>query len=375
MTPIENTATTQTTLKPRTCDIVFGPFRRVSAHDSDFLRSTPTERRATGHPLEVPPSRALKIAVLVITFGRFERSAQAREMSPCGSAAVIEGDARVQAAVIDELQRRGISTTAASGCPFVTARIGQEGAGLDMTIVDTYGRTSKRTANGPAAAATLIESWVRSDLSAPLLPVLDSVETVSHPVESKPMLVTRDTGSEVRTRSNISLTASAETSLATDGSVWLGLATGVCVRIGPACVGALARVESDSGAYGESREMYTSRFGTAVLLGVGLPMRRGRLTFLPGVAVGVGWLRTTALSTGDNGPGGDSTEVDSGGLRASAGLRLSIAMRPSLAVDLGLAADFAPVAHTTPYNLDSVILAGEPRGFLRGSLGVRLGAL
>ena len=318
---------------------------------------------------------ALKITVMMVTFFQLGLSAQARDVLPCGSVAGVEGNGRVQKAVIDELQRRGISTTPTSECASVTARIGETTAGLLVTIVDAYGRTTERTANGPVAAATLIESWVRSDLSAPLLPVLEAGETVSDPEESKDMVAMPALKKEVQARSNISLTASAETSLATDGSVWLGLATGICVRIGPICAGALVRVGSDSGWYGESREMYTGRLGTDVLLGAGLPMRKGRLTFLPGVAFGVGWLRTSALPSAPAGLGGDSTDVDSGGLRASATLRLSIAVLPSLGVDLGLGADLAPVAHTTPYNLDSIVLAGEPRGFLRGSLGVRLGAL
>jgi hypothetical protein len=286
----------------------------------------------------------------------------------------VEGSRRVQEEVSAELQRRGIVTSPASECTAVRARIGEGTAGLLVTIVDAYGRTSERAANGPAEAATLIESWVRTDLSAPLLPVLDVAVTVSPQGDAKQVLV-MPPPMPVPARSDVSLTASAETSLATDGSLWLGLAAGVCVRMGPACAGVLVRVESDPGGYGESREMYTSRLGTAVLLGAGLPLRKGRLTLLPGVAVGIGWLRTTATSAADRGGSGDGTEVDSGGLRASAGLRLSIAVHPRLAIDLGVAADLAPLAHTTPYNQDSIVLAGEPRGLFRGSLGVRWGAL
>jgi hypothetical protein len=87
--------------------------------------------------------------------------------------------------------------------------------------------------------------------------------------------------------------------------------------------------------------------------------------------VGVGWLRTAALTISD---ADDPADADGGGLRASASLRLSLAITSMLALDFGLAADVAPLAHTRPYEADAVALAGEPRGYLRGGLGVRWGS-
>lgn len=284
----------------------------------------------------------------------------------------MDGRGPLRAAVVEELAARGISSRPIAGCPAVDARIGSSSVGLLVTITDAYGRTSERTANGPAAAATLIESWVRTDLSAPLLPTRAVASTRMRQVEEKdePSLAMpmppADAGS------NISLAASAETSLATDGSLWLGVTVGLCLRVGPACAGVLVRVSNDGGTFGESHEMRTGRFGTDVLLGAGLPIRRGRLTLIPGAAVGVGWLRTSALSPTVD-VGGDGVDVDGGGLRASASLRLSIAVTHTLAADFGIAADLSPVAHTAPFNADSTPLAGEPRGFFRGGVGVRWG--
>ena len=175
-----------------------------------------------------------------------------------------------------------------------------------------------------------------------------------------------------RPEGKLSLTASAETSVATDGSLWLGVTAGLCFRIGPACAGALVRVSNDAATFGESREMKTGRLGTDVLLGAGLPIHKGRLTILPGIGVGVGWLRTTALNAVAP-SGSDGVDVDGGGLRASATTQLSIAVSRSTAIDLGMAADVSPVAHTALYREGSSFLAGEPRGFVRGGVGVRVG--
>jgi hypothetical protein len=87
------------------------------------------------------------------------------------------------------------------------------------------------------------------------------------------------------------------------------------------------------------------------------------------MAIGVGWMRTTALTSST---GGDAVDVDSGGLRAGATMRVSFDVSTNIAFDLGIGADVAPLAHTAPYDAQ-VTLAGEPRGYLRGGLGIRVG--
>ena len=252
-------------------------------------------------------------------------------------------------------------------------------------IVDASGRTSTRRVNGAVAAATLIESWVRTDLDAALLPT-ESVAadepasphwsaTAARPVmaDTDPRLAMPASSAEPTLGWKISVSADAETSLATDGSLWLGVTAGLCFRVGPACAGAIVRVSSHSVASGESREMQTGRLGTDVLLGASLPIQRGRLTLLPGVGFGVGWLRTTALSAAPVPGESDGVDVDGGGLRASASMRLSVAVYRSVAVDFGVAADLSPIAHTDEFTESSHLLAGEPRGFLRGGVGLRVG--
>jgi len=297
----------------------------------------------------------------------------------------VEGHGPEREIVARELRERGISTAPTPGCPFVSAHISESQGGLGLVIVDASGRTSARRVNGALAAATLIESWARTDLNAALLPTerVAPAEpasprwsaTAERPVlaDSDPRLAMPASSSEPAVGWKISMSADAETSLATDGSLWLGVAAGLCFRVGPACAGAIIRVSSDSGASGESREMQTGRLGTDVLLGAALPIQRGRLTLLPGVAFGVGWLRTTALSAPPVPGETDGVDVDGGGLRASASMRLSVAVYRSVAFDFGVAADLSPIAHTGEFTESSHLLAGEPRGFLRGGVGLRVG--
>jgi hypothetical protein len=168
----------------------------------------------------------------------------------------------------------------------------------------------------------------------------------------------------------LSLSTAAETSVATDGSIWFGVNAGVCVPIGPVCAGALARVASDSGWSGDSEDQRSSRLAADVLLGAAFPTRRGRLTLLPGLGLGLGWMRITPLHSTS---GRRAIDVDTGGVRASASLRMSFRVLDEAALDLGLAADLAPLAHTAPYDAEAVFLSGEPLAYFRLGLGLRIG--
>ena len=297
--------------------------------------------------------------------------------SGCGPAAEVRGSEPEVVAIAAELERRGVTTVETAECPVVVrARIGRKVGGLSVAIVDLDGRASERTANGVAAAATLIESWTRTDVVAPLLaprpesmpPVAGLAPKAASPAAQPPSAVTLKPSEALAPA--LSVTASGETSLATDGSIWFGLSVGVCLRIGPTCAGAFARVSDDAGFSGGSQDSHTGRLATDVLIGAGLPMRRARLTFLPGMAIGVGWMRTKALTSSI---AGDTVDVDSGGLRASASMRISFDVSTNVALDMGIGADLAPLAHTGPYEAEATLLAGEPRGYVRGALGIRIG--
>ena len=93
--------------------------------------------------------RSLEVAVLTLLLCGAGLSAQAAGAPTCVPAAAVEGGGPLRAEVIEELRRRGISTNPVYGCASVTARIGEASPGVVLSIVDAYGRTSERTANGP----------------------------------------------------------------------------------------------------------------------------------------------------------------------------------------------------------------------------------
>jgi hypothetical protein len=316
------------------------------------------------------PSRGAQLVVWGLALAPSSIAARAWAAPACGPSALLEGDDPSLGAVARELEQLGIATAPSPECASVRVRIEGTPSGLTVRIVDAYGRSSERVTSGPAAAATLVESWARTAVLAPLLPRRAAERPPDRPVAAEaPAIAAPGVAPRSRGGREVSLAASAETSVATDRSLWVGVTAGVCMTVGRACAGVLARVSVDSEASGDSHARDSDRLESDVLLGVWLPLRFGRLTLAPGLAFGVGWLRTSAAHT--TSADGDPVDADAGGLRASASVRLSVAVTPTLAVDLGLATDVAPLAHTGPYATDAVVLAGEPFAYLRGGLGLR----
>jgi hypothetical protein len=85
----------------------------------------------------------------------------------CASAVIIVGDPQAQLTTL--LTNRGIQTKTSPNCPATKARLIETPQGFLLEIEDAQGRKSKREVSSLEAAATLIESWSRQDLSEPLL--------------------------------------------------------------------------------------------------------------------------------------------------------------------------------------------------------------
>ena len=194
------------------------------------------------------------------------------------------------------------------------------------------------------------------------------------------------------------LGVSFEAAVDASGGPWLGGALRGCVRAGPLCLGALWRLAGDlPGA--RSDGLRIQRLGADLLLGADLPVRLRRIVLLPGLGVGVGWVRTQAkgeLPADNSGSGSESADqpvdlvYNDGGLRAEARLVLSLPLggdpvrgpRRGLALDLGLYLDVAflgsssiglalPTAEADKTRLLSV--PGLPWGIVRGAMGLSWG--
>ncbi len=289
----------------------------------------------------------------------------------CAPAAVLTGAAEVARSVARELASRGIHLDAPAGCPRVRAKVGRRDDGILLDVEDGYGRRSERIVSEPATAAILIESWARTELTGQLLAppasraavVLDhqSVQVEGATSQSGP----RASG---RQAPNAQLLLAAEVSGGMDSSIWYGASVAGCVRFGALCAGALARVAVDSGVTGDSQRLGSSRVGADVLLAVDVPVPVGAVTVSPGAGFGVGWIRSS-----QGRPGQDTLDVDTGGLRVGAHLIAALPVARAVALLAGVAIDLAPIAHQSSFREEGIALAGEPIGYVRGSLGIRYG--
>ncbi len=303
------------------------------------------------------------VVIGVILFGLGSESE-----ASCTPTALLQGSDEVVASITPMLSARGIATEVTDGCPYVRATITSRGSAFSVTIEDPYGRSHDHLVGDADIAATVIESWVDPFQEAPLL----AARGWSRPRPTQAAIVDADIprvlvrySDPVRTLGG---SVALETSLGSDGSTWWGAAAATCVRLGRTCMGANVRLASDARLSGSSEKLETGRTALDLLLVADLPIRWGDLAVTFGGGGGVGWIRSSVV-----GPGG-AVDIDTGGLRADAHVLLEIPISGALAVELRASATVSPLAHVSRYLEDGSMLAGEPRGFARVSLGLRYGA-
>ena len=289
----------------------------------------------------------LALVVIVTLSGAKPARAQ-----PCPPAVALTGEQVAVTAVRDLLEAPGIAGETPS-CPAVHARVERRGAAL-VVGVDGPDGAIERTVTGPSTAATVIESWARSDVAAPLL----AIRAV--PIEA--------TAASPPAARGIQLLAAEETSLASDSTVWQGMQLQACIMVGPVCAAArvhaarvIARPASWEGFVRKGAELY---------LGVDLPIAVGRTRLTPGVAAGYG-----AMFTRRRG-GGEGMFLEIAGPRAELDAALSIPLTEHLALDLVASCALTQATRIELHDVpDPVAFPAEPRALMRIALGLRYGAL
>ncbi|MCX5746214.1 MAG: hypothetical protein NT062_27370 [Proteobacteria bacterium] len=284
----------------------------------------------------------------------------------CPLEVVLAGDRAATATIAELLRERGIAVVDApslAACPIVHARIEPLGESYLLAIDQHDGAPLERPADA-ATAATLLESYIRSDLEAPLL------ETRALPIDRTPTrrmhveLVER--AAPPPTSRGIQLFGAAETSYATDRTSWVGVQVGGCVSLGPVCAAARLRetvVASAPASWGT-----VERRNTELLLGLDIPLRflvLGGVTLTPGFAAGIGSMHTRIE--------GVRMGSETGGLRAEAHATLSIPLGRRLAFDVSLAGDLTQATRVETNT--TMALPDEPRGLVRLGVGLRYGGL
>jgi hypothetical protein len=276
----------------------------------------------------------------------------------CRATAVLEGDAALVDSIDGALRRRGVSTRATADCPAAKARIDRQGAQIAVSVVDPAGRKSQRVFVDTDAAASLIESWARQDFNASLLLGFAVPDAPAPPAAD---LRVDPPGSPTRRRSRdlATLAIAGESSIDfTDGTQWLGARASTCVRLGPACIGGLARILSAD-----------KRSSIDVLGALSLPIALSpRAALVLGAAAGGGWFSTT-YSRGEA-----MTDVTTTGLRIDGHVSFAYLLGRHISLHVGISVGASPSAPSTLIeDGDAPITNNEPRGFFRGDAGLRIG--
>lgn len=281
---------------------------------------------------------------------------------PCGPAVQLEGPSRLIEPLARTLASHGIATTPSPGCPLLSVRLEVHGALLALTMSEEL-RRSERAVTDLETAVTMIESFVRSDLSAPLLSGL--VPAPSGPpvpiTPPRPAVAPPPPTAPPPAPGRFTLGLLAEAAVDGGGSPWLGTSLHACARSGPLCLGSLVRFAAALPLQ-YSDQLVDQRFALDVYATAELPIRLSRLRLSPGIGLGAGFLRHRVHGrSGSPPPRGSSQERDSdaddyfdeasvsdGGLRIEAQLTLAFELRARLALELRAAYAAAFLDSPTP---------------------------
>jgi len=259
---------------------------------------------------------------------------------------------------------RGGGTVEARGTGAVDARGGKSGEARGAVPDGVI----ERAVSGPSTAATVIESWVRSDVAAPLL----EARAVPAAEAEAPVVAAPGAVAPSPAATGTQLFIAAETSVASDRTVWQGVQLGACVMFGPIC--AAARVHGGKVISAPDGWNSFVRKGAEAYGGIDIPIAIGRSRLTPGFAAGYGTMLTHHI--GD----GEKTGIEISGPRAEAHVGLSIPLTPHLAIDLATTAELTQATgmetHGTPSGTGAAIVyPDEPRALFRFAVGVRYGVL
>ena len=267
------------------------------------------------------------------------------------------------------LQSRGIELERVEGCEMIAVLIEPENRGLSIAIEPSGVR---RTANDPVSAATIIESWVREDVTEPLLS-----RELPPPVREPFPPEEEESRVEVQLQApgrRYALGLSGVFGIGGDGSNWWGADLRGCAHLSLVCVGGRAQVSADLGANGQAERLDGDRLLVDLSPTIELPIEFDRIDLSPGVGIGLSIQRTN-LDEDRGAPGVTKKLVFGGKVRFQLGLSCWLA--PNWSLRLDLAFDWAPFARERIYGempdgTRGAELPGEPEvmGWLRAGLEV-----
>jgi hypothetical protein len=285
----------------------------------------------------------------------------------CPLAVSLTGDSHATAAVGELLVARGIDVDV-SNCEGLRAQLSERGSAIVIDVTQADGTTIQRVVDDAITAATVIESFTRSDVGDPLL--------ASRPVPPPPLRTELEVQARPAPRSprGVHLSTAIETSFGSDRTRWTGVHIGACLMLGPICAGARLR---GAGVAWDPWEGDIERRSTELLAGIDIPFAVRSWRFTPGFAAGLGHMHTSVGREGMR-----DVRVESGGVRADVHASLSIPLWRRLALDLFAAADLTQETRGATGDRPQMMIdetmvdvPDEPRLLLRFGVGLSYGGL
>jgi hypothetical protein len=195
---------------------------------------------------------------------------------------LIEGDPALVPAIAAALLSRGLGPATDDGCPVTRVLVQRRDPHIAVLLRDEI-RSTERQVIDRETAVSLIESWVRSDLSAPLL--LGSIAALP------PSSMSQSPDSPPSTTWDARGTVSLHGLFAMDvaGRPWMGAGLRGCARVFRLCIGGAWQTLGQLTLSGEDgRRVVTELFAI-----VALPARVGRAWLWPSLGLGVSWLHVS----------------------------------------------------------------------------------
>lgn len=328
-------------------------------------------------------------------------SAQPPPCSPAPDPVVqLDGAAATSNAIRARLLEAGVDVVdpgGAGACPSVFATVIQLRNSVSVELRDSDGRRARRTVSTCEVAATWIESWIRRDLGAPLMPaVFVARQPLPGPAVATPAMTPAvDASPAPVVRAPVgrwSVAVVTEAVTATDDSAWRTVRASACVRVGSFCIGADGRYGDASELSANHGDTLARRRAADVVAVVHRPFFLGRAMLSPSVGAGLGWMNTRRDEpdrpvdnpdpVGPNGAGcdpdeagnlpipctpppfgppyyiGDEFRVSSYDVRLQAALALTVPVTERVAIELGAGVTLAPNAHGAAF--DPARMLGDP---------------
>ena len=268
------------------------------------------------------------------------------------------GDPALVASVSEELTRRG-GASLGTGCLPLQVQLWSQNGRYEVVIKDPSGRRSERQVASVEMVATLIETWMVPGMGEPVLE--------STPPPAPPVMVAATATQPTPPR--LVLSAQAESALANDSSLWMGLGAIACLRLGRFCPGLLVRFADDEGWSGDRDGVPGSRRSVETMLASHLRMSLGRVRLLPRLGVGVAWTwGGEPKGRHEDGPPPQDNQIR---LRGEIGIAGQVVVRGSWALFLDLSSELAPLALET--RISDPRALHEPWIYYRLGLGVTWG--